>query len=72
MPSACRRGRISSLSKAYWLATSACTLTWTRSKASSAVMPSGPTSVGVWRCCSFSVEMRISKNSSRLELTMHT
>ncbi|CFO06755.1 Uncharacterised protein [Bordetella pertussis] len=35
-------------------------------------MPSGPTSVGVWRCCSFSVEMRISKNSSRLELTMHT
>src|SRR5690349_13104963 len=70
MPSFASAGKISSLSSRYWRSTMPCARAATWRKTSSGVRPSGPAAAAPSLICSFTLETRISKNSSRFDETM--
>src|SRR5947207_2970844 len=70
IPSFASAGKISSLSSRYCRSTMPCARAATWRKTSSGVRPSGPAAAAPSLICSFTLETRISKNSSRFEVTM--
>src|SRR5690348_7078766 len=70
MPSFASDGKISSLSSRYWRSTMPCARAETWRKTSSGMRPSGPAAAAPSLICSFTLDTRISKNSSRFDETM--